>query len=236
MKGMHNLKDIEMLQDWLNGHGFNAGPTDGYFGEKTKGAVIRFQQAYNNKYDPNIKVDGVVCDGGETRKAMARFGQQGPSPAPVSQPSVLELYLLPTKHCECNDPRIKQLAEELTVGAKNVREKAERIFNFVLTQKDYFFYYKTRFGAIGMLTSKIGNCVDMAHLLNALFRAVKIPARYHYGTCKFTSGHWIAHIWSEVYVDGKWLKADATNNANGLGVVKNWNVNNYTNHGTFKEW
>lgn len=56
----------------------------------------------------------------------------------------------------------------------------------------------------------------MAHLMNALYRAAGIPARYLHVDAKFSSGIF-GHVLSQPYVDGKWLNADATDNNSTLG-------------------
>ena len=67
----------------------------------------------------------------------------------------------------------------------------------------------------------------MAHLVVALSRAAKLPARYVHADCTFRSGRRIGHVWAEIYIDGKWVKADATSNYNTLGKIVNWHNGAY---------
>lgn len=87
---------------------------------------------------------------------------------------------------------------------------------------DYSFYYNTRYGATGTLKTRTGNCVDITHLLVALSRAAGIQARYVHAKCTFLSGNTYGHVWAQLYVNGKWVNADASSNLNSLGVIKNW--------------
>ena len=122
--------------------------------------------------------------------------------------------------------KLSQYNETITVTKKlTTLEKATNIFNWVRDYVDYSFYYNTKRGAIGTLNSKKGNCVDLSHLMVALSRAAGIPARYVHSDCKFSSG-WCGHVWAQLYVNGKWINADASNNINDFGVIRNWNTKN----------
>lgn len=145
------------------------------------------------------------------------------------------LYLQSTTKCPANDPVIKNLANSLTAGLNSTWDKAEVIFNWVRDNIDYNYYYNTQKGAKGTLDSYSGNCVDQSHLLVALIRALGIPARYAHGDCTFNSGNVYGHVWGEVLINGKWLKADTISYSNSLGVVNNWNIYNATMKGIYSE-
>jgi len=122
--------------------------------------------------------------------------------------------------------KLSQYNETITVTKKlTTLEKATNIFNWVRDYVSYSFYYNTKRGAIGTLNSRMGNCVDLSHLMVALSRAAGIPARYAHADCKFSSG-WCGHVWAQLYVNGKWINADASNNINDFGVIRNWNTKN----------
>jgi transglutaminase-like putative cysteine protease len=142
-------------------------------------------------------------------------------------------YLKPTANCQSNNKKIKALAASLTKGNLTTFQKAQRIFNWVRNHISYSFYYDTKKGALGTLSSRSANCADTAHLVVALERAAGIAARYNHGTCKFSSGHWYGHVWAQVLVNGKWYYADATSSRNSFGVVKNWNTKSFTLYGIY---
>ena len=131
-------------------------------------------------------------------------------------------YLLATANCQVNNAQIKALAERLTSGKTSDWDKATAIFNYVRDHVSYSFYYDTRYGAVGTINAGTGNCVDHAHACNALFRASGLGARYVHGTCTFSSGSVYGHVWSQVYVDGSWVVADASSYRNSLGNHVNW--------------
>ncbi|MBC7100299.1 MAG: transglutaminase [Methanobacteriales archaeon] len=137
--------------------------------------------------------------------------------------SGLSQYLVATANCQVNDPSIRSLAAQLTAGLTSEWDKAKAVFNWVRDKISYSFYYNTRYGAVGTLKYRTGNCCDHAHLVVALARAAGIPARYKHGICTFSSGTY-GHVWAELYINGKWYSADATSSRNSLGVINNWNT------------
>ncbi len=141
--------------------------------------------------------------------------------------SDLSAYLKATSNCQVDNSKIKSIVDSVTNGLTSVKDKATAIYNYVRDTLSYSFYYNTKYGAVGALTYKKGNCVDHSHLLVAMFRTADIPARYVHGTCTFTSGSTYGHVWVQVLVDGQWTVADATSSRNSLGKVANWNTNTY---------
>ena len=140
----------------------------------------------------------------------------------------LTAYLKASTHCEVGNSKIKSLVNSLTKGLKTDEQKATAIFNYVRDTISYSFYYDTKYGAVGTLNAKAGNCVDHSHLLAAMFRTAGLATRYVHGTCKFSSGSTYGHVWTQVLVGNKWVVADATSSRNSLGKVANWNTNSFT--------
>jgi len=132
-------------------------------------------------------------------------------------------YLAATANCQVGSPEIRALASSITKGLTSALSKATAIFNWVRDNISYSFYYNTRYGALGTLKNRSGNCVDITHLLVALSRAAGIQARYVHAACTFISGNTYGHVWAQLYVNGAWVNADASSNMNSFGVIKNWN-------------
>jgi len=133
---------------------------------------------------------------------------------------------------------IKSLSSSLAIGTSSNYDKAVNIFNWVRDYIEYSFYYGTKYGASGTINSLEGNCVDMSHLIVALAKTSGLPVRYKHGTCFFyESQHWYGHVWTNIYVNGpdglKWYAADASNNNNDFGVIRNWNTTNFELHGIY---
>ena len=172
-----------------------------------------------------------------TVKPWSTVGSSSTSPSSGSTstpvPASLQQYLKSTTNCQVTNSQIQALAKSITNGKTSTYDKAAAIFNWVRDNIGYSFYYNTKYGAVGTLSKKTGNCVDTAHLLIALERAAGIPARYEHVNAKFTSGNWYGHVIAQVYVDGKWYNADATSSKNTFGVIKNWNTGTATYKGTY---
>ena len=143
-------------------------------------------------------------------------------------------YLQPTANCPSTDSTITSLSASITSGLSSNYAKANAIFNWVRDHLTYSFYYNTKKGALGALSSRTANCCDTSHLVIALARAAGLPARYQFGTCKFSDG-WFGHVWAQINVDGSWYYADAISDSNTFGAINNWDLNTVTMHGTYAE-
>ena len=150
-----------------------------------------------------------------------------------STSSSLTKYTKATINCQSTSTTIKSKAKSITSGKTSSYAKAVAVYNYVRDKIGYSFYYNTKYGAVGTLSKKTGNCVDTTHLLIALSRASGIPARYVHGYCKFSSGSSYGHVWAEVYVNGKWYKADATSYRNSFGVINNWKTSTAKIYGRY---
>ena len=64
-------------------------------------------------------------------------------------------------------------------------------------------------------------------------RSAGLKIRFATGNCKFSSGNTYGHVWTQFYLNGKWVIADTTSSRNSLGSVKNWNTNTYHSKGTY---
>jgi transglutaminase-like putative cysteine protease len=134
-----------------------------------------------------------------------------------------------------NTSSVSALAASLKAGSTSQYNTAVKIFNWVRDNINYSFYYNSKYGAAGTLNKRLGNCCDTSNLIVALARSAGIQARYLHGTCKFSSGNWYGHVWAQLYVNGKWVNADATSSRNSLGSIKNWNTATYTLHGIYSK-
>jgi len=139
-------------------------------------------------------------------------------------PSSMKKYLQPTLNCQSKNNAIISQSSSISEGTNSNINKARKIFNWVRDHINYTFYFNTKYGALGTLNKRIGNCCDHSHLFVALSRAAGLPARYVHGNCVFKSGSKYGHVWAQIYVDGKWYNADTISSGNSLGVINNWDV------------
>ena len=146
----------------------------------------------------------------------------------------LKAYLASSTNCQVGNSKIKSIVNSITSGLTTDKAKATAIYNYVRDQISYSFYYDTKYGAVGTLNAKTGNCVDQAHLLIAMYRTAGLAARYVHGTCYFTlSGSTYGHVWTQVLIGDTWIVGDPTSSRNSFGNVVNWNNYNYALHGYY---
>jgi len=140
-----------------------------------------------------------------------------------------EKYLRPTRLCEYDAPEIRILAKKLGAYDKEPIKYAEAIYYFVKNQK--YLIFKPMRGALGVLKSRGGVCLDQMSLLIALARAGGIKARFR--LYAFTASQELdelllqdnpilretyemlgfldsLHGCAELLIDGKWIQLDPT--------------------------
>ena len=164
------------------------------------------------------------------------YSSSAPTGSPLNSKNTikdLKPYLRATTHCQVGNSQIKSVVNSLTSGLTTDLAKARAIYNYVRDAVSYSFYYDTRYGAVGTLNAKTGNCVDQAHLLIAMYRTAGLAARYVHGTCVFSSGSTYGHVWAQVLIGDTWIVSDATSVRNSFGNVVNWNNYNYALHGYY---
>ena len=195
----------------------------------------------------NVKVSAKNATKATTKKTTASTAKANATKTSISKTKTktlsstkasisenLKKYLASSKNCQVKNKAIQDLAKTLTSKLKSDYEKGKKLFTWVRDNIQYKKYRNTRRGAVKTLQTKKGNCVDQSHLLIALSRASGIPARYvKGGNCKFTNGYVSGHIWTQMYINKKWVVADTTSHRNTLGNIRNWNTKNYKLYGQF---
>ena len=158
-----------------------------------------------------------------------------------------------TWHCSPSNYDIQTKAMQIIESISNeananslsndeaMRQAAEAVHYWVSDNKSYCYYYDTRYGSYDAIFNySCLNCVDHAHAVNALARAIGIPARYRHATCWFGSSTY-GHVWAYLYVNGTsyhtgsngasgWWDCDASSNLT-FGDHKPI----YSDHGTYYE-
>ncbi len=126
-----------------------------------------------------------------------------------------ERDLLPSRGVQSDNPKIVELANQLTSGKANDREKAKAIYDYVAQNVIYDVqkYKNDEFrwddSALKTLELQSGVCQDYAFLAIALLRASDIEARFVEG--RAGGGAFPGrHAWVEAKVDGSWLTMDPT--------------------------
>lgn len=126
-------------------------------------------------------------------------------------------FLSPTPGIDSEHPSIAALAQELTVGATTDAQKAQRIHDWVRDRVPFGFagaFFRQM--ASEVLVAERGYSMTKGLLFVALLRAARVPARLHfvdilaevlngYGV----PGEYLDHCFTEVRIDGKWLRTDS---------------------------
>ena len=136
--------------------------------------------------------------------------------------SDLKPYLRASYFIDCNHHRIKKTAQQLTGFLSEPKMMAKAIFLFVRDEINYnlnsFSTNKEDYQAHTVLAQGEGFCIQKAVLLSALCRAVGIPSRLRLANIRnHQIPDWLAermkthifycHGYSEIHLDGRWLKA-----------------------------
>jgi len=155
--------------------------------------------------NPNFANQRVIYASGDTAIITVDYPNEiiGSTEPPPSQ---LSYYLQPTQFLEVEDPEIKNIAQEITKGAKTDLEKAKRIFEWVYRNLE-------KRGSVTIPTAKqvlrdkYGDCNEHATLYAALARAAGIPTEIMVGLI-FQGDGFYYHAWNASWIGGKWVAVD----------------------------
>lgn len=135
----------------------------------------------------------------------------------------MDAYLSSTAYCDSHHPQVDKLLSFLARGLQTDRDIAVAAFNWVRDNIKYT-VGKNSSLASQTLDSGEGSCSNKANLYVALLRAAGIPAafrvfrvktREYFGPLnshrfsRFMSESSV-HVFSSVFLDGRWLAADAS--------------------------
>ena len=135
----------------------------------------------------------------------------------ISAKGVGEVYTQSSAVCDSDDRKVKRLAERN--GSKD-DEAAELANNLRLFATDYISAKGLDVGfatASEVAREKHGDCTEHSVFLAALARALGMPARGVGGLVGVPAGYTGSnaamelgfHMWTQVYIDGKWIDIDA---------------------------
>ncbi len=140
-----------------------------------------------------------------------------------------EKYLSPTEIIDSDHPSIIEYVKKITGATENNQVNiAVKLFYAARDDIRYDpytpFYLPEHYKASNILKNKRGFCVCKASLLCALGRAAQIPSRIGFADVKnhlatkqliefLGSDLFVYHGFTEFYLDGKWVKATPTFNA-----------------------
>ncbi|RKY99841.1 MAG: hypothetical protein DRQ04_06970 [Candidatus Hydrothermota bacterium] len=124
----------------------------------------------------------------------------------VPLPDSVSLYLEPTPFIQSDAPEIRDLAREITAGAKDDVDKVRKILEWVYTTLDKK-PTVTLPTALDVLKMGYGDCNEHSVLFAALARAAGIPAEITVGLI-YQLGRYYYHAWDAVFIGGRWVFVD----------------------------
>ena len=162
-------------------------------------------------------------------------------PWKISNKEELPEFLRASELCDCDHPLLKATAERITGEARTPKDAAIKIFYFV-RDKIPLFFINPWITASETLRIGKGSCLTKATLQVALLRSVGIPARFRIMEFKGNDPEeWegilprfavsrmperFLHYFAEVYIEDRWIMADATFDKALLPDTDNWNGEN----------
>lgn len=118
------------------------------------------------------------------------------------------------------DGQVVKLAEELTKGLKNDKDKVKAVYNYIVKNIKYDYnkikglddsYVPNNNNTLKTLS---GICYDYSSLFAAMLRSLNIPSKLVKGYKNDINSY---HAWNEVLIDDEWVIIDTTYDA---GYVK----------------
>ncbi|MBI3834271.1 MAG: transglutaminase domain-containing protein [Planctomycetes bacterium] len=148
-----------------------------------------------------------------TRQKHSKEPQASAHATPLSSEQLAE-FIEPNLMINTKDPKLIELAKEAGKGEKDPYKLADNLRRFVTD------YVENKSLNIGFATAsevartKEGDCSEHGVLLAALARLNGLPSRVavgiayvpFFGNADDIFGY---HMWTEVYIDGKWIDIDA---------------------------
>jgi transglutaminase-like putative cysteine protease len=129
-------------------------------------------------------------------------------------------YISATRLCDCENPWLRRLAQQITGSASTAEEKARRVFSYVRDHIRFGLAY-SRSRASRTLKRGYGECGNKTNAQVALLRAVGVPARFRWAKARSEILHHLiadfvydhmppvaSHFWCECYLAGRWISCD----------------------------
>jgi transglutaminase-like putative cysteine protease len=139
----------------------------------------------------------------------------------------MQIYLQPTQFIDSDSPEVIDFAQAAVGEAETAIEKGVKLYYAVRDHIRYSPYVivfdPETFKASWVLREKVGFCIQKAILLAAAARVVGIPSRLGFADVRnhlaterliklMRTDEFIYHGYTELYLDGKWVKATPTFN------------------------
>jgi hypothetical protein len=134
--------------------------------------------------------------------------------------ATMQDYIRATRLCDCDNPWLREKAEEIIGDASTPEERALKIFYYVRDHIRFSLAF-SRSKASQTLKRGYGECGNKTNAQVALLRAVGIPARYRWVRVESKVLHHLiadfvyenmppiaSHFWCECYLNGRWISCE----------------------------
>lgn len=186
---------------------------------------------------PNQTVKSIDAHTAEVTVFAIRPGVNGGNADAKADPPT-DADRKPNSYLQSDDPTIAADARKAAGDERDPWRTAvalERYVHRAVKKKDYSQAFTT---AAEVAKSLEGDCTEHAVFLAALARARGIPARVAIGLVYMEGRQAFGyHMWTEVYVDGRWIPIDGTLAQGGIGAahltIAQTNLDGTSVYGTF---
>ncbi len=128
-------------------------------------------------------------------------------------------YLADTAFLQVTDRRVRDHARKAAAGSEDPGTVAVRMEKYVYRELKKKNFSTALASAAEVAKNMEGDCTEHACLLAAMLRAEKIPSRVVVGLVYAERfGAFGGHMWTEAWLDGKWIPLDATLGRGGIGA------------------
>jgi transglutaminase-like putative cysteine protease len=167
---------------------------------------------------PTQQIRSLDANTAEITVFAVRPGRSGNPGAPADPPTAADRK--PNDNIQSDDPKIVELARQAAAGETDPWRIAVALERFVKDYAGLIDYSQNFVTAAEVAKTRKGDCKAHAVLLAALCRANDIPARVAVGLVYCEDKQVFAyHMWTEAYIDGKWIPLDGTLGRGGIGAA-----------------
>jgi transglutaminase-like putative cysteine protease len=127
---------------------------------------------------------------------------------------------LPNSLIQSDDQQIQELASQIAPGAESKWDIAVALERHVRELIQNKGFTQALSSAAEVVRTREGDCTEHAVLLAALCRARGIPSRVAIGLIYYRpSAGFAYHMWTEVWIEDRWVPLDATLGQGGIGAA-----------------
>lgn len=197
--------------------------------------MVKLDRPFPEAYEAQRVVYRVALKSGNPAEAFAAGGRQQVRPIdertaeltvwrgddhdtdqPVAPPPG-EAEQLPGPLIQSDDPQVVEMAQAVAAGERDAWELAKALERHVRRSMRRVDYTQAFASAAEVAQSLRGDCTEHAVLLAALCRARGLPARVALGLVYVPREQaFLYHMWTEVWIDGRWRDLDATLGEGGV--------------------